>query len=73
MTSFLNSLWDMLQSAWSMLLNFFSGIVTMLSVTIEAVTLPTLLVQFVPSFLSASVLIVASIAIVKLILGWGNQ
>lgn len=71
--SFVNAIWDMLQSAWDMLLNFFSGIVTMLSVTVSAVTLPAQLSLYVPSFLSACVLIVGSISIVKLILGWGNQ
>lgn len=73
MFNFFTSFWDALSTLWQMLMNFFSGIIVMFQVVIASLSLPQYFIMLVPSFIGASVLIVLSIGVVKLILGWGNS
>lgn len=58
---------------WNFVSNMISGLITAISVLLSAVTLPPMLVGFVPSVISTSILVVGSIGVIKLIVGWGNK
>lgn len=70
---FLNSLWDMLSVIFIQIGNVLNGIVTLITVSISALTVPSSLFAWVPGIIGTSVMVVTSISVVKLILGWGNQ
>lgn len=70
---FFDSIIDFFNMLWTFISNIISGIATAISVLSSAITLPPLLVGFVPSFISTSILVVGSIGVVKLIVGWGNK
>lgn len=57
---------------WNFLSNMISGLITAISVLLSAVTLPPTLLGFVPGIIGTSILVVGSIGVIKLIVGWGN-
>lgn len=56
-----------------MVINLVTGLINALVIVSSAVSLPTQLLLYVPSFIGASITIVLGIGITKLILGWGNS
>ncbi len=58
---------------WNFVSNMISGLITAISVLLSAVTLPPFLVGFVPGIIGTSILVVGSIGVIKLIVGWGNK
>lgn len=73
MFNFFSSVDDFISTICNFISNFISGIVTAISVLLSAVTLPPALTGFVPSVLSTSIMVVGSIGVIKLIVGWGNK
>lgn len=73
MFNFFSSIIDFFSMVWNFVSNMISGLITAISVLLSAVTLPPLLVGFVPSVISTSILVVGSIGVIKLIVGWGNK
>ena len=73
MFNFFTSITDTLSTIWQFIMNMLTGTVMMFQVVIGSFTVPVTLAYLVPSVLGVSVMIVASVGIVKLILGWGNS
>ena len=73
MFSFFSTVVDFFAMIWDFVSNLLSGMVTAMEVLAKAVTLPPLLVGFVPSIIASSMLIVGSVGMIKLIVGWGNK
>lgn len=73
MFNFFSSIIDFFSMVWNFISNLISGLITAISVLLSAVTLPPFLVGFVPSVISTSLLVVGSIGVLKLIVGWGNK
>lgn len=73
MFSFFSTVVDFFAMIWDFVSNLLSGMVTAMEVLLKAVALPPLLVGFVPSIIASSMLIVGSVGMVKLIVGWGNK
>lgn len=73
MLNFFDSIVDFFASIWQMVINLVTGLINALVIVSSAVSLPTQLLLFVPSFIGASITIVLGIGITKLILGWGNS
>lgn len=70
---FLETFISILETIWNLITNIISGITTFLQVLLHSLTLPPTLVLYLPSFLSASVLAIVSIAVIRTIIGWGNK
>lgn len=73
MKEFFNAVIDFFDMIWNFLSNLVSGLVTAFSVLSSALTLPPVLVGFVPGIIGTSILVVGSIGVIKLIVGWGNK
>lgn len=73
MFSFFSTVVDFFAMIWDFVSNLLSSMVTAMEVLLKAVTLPPMLVGFVPSIIASSMLIVGSVGMVKLIVGWGNK
>ena len=71
--SFIETLFSAFETLWNLITNVVTGLTTFLSVVFHSLTLPPQLTLYLPSFLSASVMAVVSIAVIKLIIGWGNS
>ena len=69
MFNFFSSIFDFFFTVWNFVSNMLSGLVTAISVLLSAVTLPPMLLGFVPSVISTSILVVGSIGVIKLIAG----
>lgn len=64
---------DFLNQIGSFFSNFLNSTVQALTLVADAVIYPTIIAGWVFPTLASCVIIVASVAIVKLILGWGNS
>lgn len=71
--SLIETLFGVFETLWNLITNVVTGLTTFLSVVFHSLTLPPQLILYLPSFLSASVMAVVSIAVIKLIIGWGNS
>lgn len=71
--NFFDFIVDFFSSLWLMLSNFISGIQTALTVMITASTFPLQLASFCSPLIFTSIIIVVSLGIIKLMLGWGNN
>lgn len=73
MLSFFESVLEFFELIFDIVLNFFNSLLTLLTVIMSAIRIPTYLTTFVHPLLSACILAVLLISIIKLILGWGNN
>lgn len=73
MFNFFDSIIDFFSSLWQMISNMFSGLITMINVLVQTITIPFSLSTLVPSFVYTCIGIVSAIGIVKLLVGWGNS
>lgn len=71
--NFFDSIINFFTMLWDFISNLISGIITLLSVLVNAVVIPPLLVGFVPGIIGSCILAVAAIGVAKLIAGWGNK
>lgn len=71
--NFFDTLINWIETIWSFVSNIFSSLITLFTTVIGAMTLPALLVGYMPEFLSACILAVAAIGIIKLIVGRDNS
>lgn len=70
---FFDSIIEFFDMLWTFISNLVSGITTAISVVATAITLPPFLAGFLPSFVATSVIVVGSLGVIKLIVGWGNK
>lgn len=73
MLQFFESIADFLATAWQMVINFFSSLVTAIDVVTNAALMPHFILFYVPSFIGSCILMVLSIGVIKLLVGWGNK
>ena len=64
---------DIFEVIFGIISNFFGSLIALLEVVWSFMTLPGTLTGMLPPIIYVSFSIVFSIAIIKLILGWGNQ
>lgn len=69
MLDFFESIISYIDLIWNFFINAIRSLISLFTVLLGAVTLPQMLVNTVPSFLAVSVSAVASIALIKLIVG----
>lgn len=72
MFGFLDWLVDFLSKVGMIVLNFIDSLLNLGLILQQAVTIPPLIVGFMPGLIGASVTAVFSIGLIKLLLGWGN-
>lgn len=70
---FFSSIWNFFQALWDFLVNMVSSIITALFVVQDSMQLPALLPGIVPGIIGSCVAAVSAVAIIKLIIGWGNS
>lgn len=73
MLDFFDSVINFFDLLWQFISNMISGIITLLQILVNMVSLPTKLLNWVPGVIGSSILIVAAIGVAKLIAGWGNK
>lgn len=73
MLQFFESISDFLATAWEMVSNFFSSLVTAIVIVSKAAATPVLLIPYVPGIIGSCILIVVSVGVIKLLVGWGNK
>ena len=71
--NFFDAIVEFFSALWMMIQNIVTGTLTILQILPSVVGLPFALAPFVSSLIYASIGIVVSIGIIKLILGWGNS
>lgn len=71
--NFFDAIVEFFSALWMMIQNIVTGTLTILQILPSVVGLPFALAPFVPALIYASVGIVVSIGVIKLILGWGNS
>lgn len=69
----MTALLDFIQQIGSFFSNFLNSTVQALILVADAVIYPTIIAGWVFPTLASCIIIVAAVAIVKLILGWGNS
>lgn len=73
MLSFFESVLEFFDLIFDIVVNFFNSLLTLLTVINSAIRIPTFLTGFVHPLLSACILAVLLVSVIKLILGWGNS
>ncbi len=69
----LNSIWTFLQSAFMFLENLVASLLQAILVLGTSAGVPLIVSTWVAPVIGASVVVVGAIAIIKLIVGWGNS
>lgn len=72
MFNFFDALWSFINTIFSFITNFISGLITMVGILANCLTLPVTISGYFTPILSGCIIAVASISIIKLLLGWGN-
>lgn len=70
---FLDWIVNFFQALWMFIENLISSITTLLYVLYQSLTLPPILIGYVPAIIGASISAVVGIGVAKLLLGWGNK
>lgn len=73
MANFFNAIWDFIQTIWQVAINLFQSILSLIQVAISAVTVPQQLAILVFAPLSACMLAVLAVSVLKLIIGRDNN
>lgn len=64
---------DFFEKIFMLISNFIDSLLQLGLILQQAVLIPPLLLGFVPGLIGASIGAVASIGVIKLLLGWGNN
>ena len=72
MLGFLDWIVSFFETLLLLVTNLIDSLLTLLSVLVQAITLPPILIGFVPGIIGASISAVVAIGVAKLLLGWGN-
>ena len=72
MFNFFDALWSFINTIFNFIVNFISGLITMIGILANVVTLPVTVSGYFTPLLSGCIIAVTSIAVIKLLLGWGN-
>lgn len=73
MQNFFDNLIEFFQIFLDFISNLVSGVVTLLTILIQAVVIPPFLVGYVPGIIGTCIVSVMAIGVAKLIAGWGNK
>lgn len=70
---FFDTIISYIEQAWSFVSNLLTSLITLFTTIAGAVTLPAVLVGYMPEFLGACILAVGAIGIIKLVVGRDNS
>lgn len=70
--NFFQSLIDYVQAFFSYLINIIENLITAVGLLIQLPTIVNTLVGYVPPIIGTCCIVIVSVAVVKLIVGWGN-
>lgn len=73
MLDFFEWLVDFFQSIGEFVTNLFNSFVTAIGILSQASSFPLQLVKFVPGIIGSCIIMVTAVAVIKLVLGWGNK
>ena len=69
MFNFFQTIINYIETIWGFVVNFISSLFTLIQTLLTVTKLPPLLIGYVPSFIAASVMVITSLAVLKVVLG----